>query len=216
MGTVSCMERILAMNSTLLLVLVASFPVFFQQDVASKVKKALKHHSYEPACSEVVKKAVAFSKNEKKAKIPSTKTLRASALLPLFRFSVTKNMEYDESFNLLEADDSTLKIYTDDDLKLKFTVQWDLAALVFNSSETSVIAKEQAEAKWLMEIKKTVVEIYHFRKKLQVLLYLTSDALPLETAVEWSLKLEELTAMLDALTGDWFSHEVKKRKKKKK
>lgn len=195
--------------------MLVSLPALLQEGASAKVKKALDHYAHEPGCGEVVKKVLKEAEKDRKVKIPSTKCIRASALLPVFRFSITKNLEYDESLSLLKDDDSTLKIYTDDDLKLKFTFQWDLSSLVFSSSETPVIAKEQSEAKWKLEIKTMVVEIYHMRKKLQVLLHVMSDSLPVETCVEWSLKLEELTALLDSLTGNWFSKEIKKRKKKK-
>lgn len=184
-------------------------------DVAAQVQAALAQFSHEPACNEVVKTATAFSQKEKKVKIASKKTIRASALLPLLRFSITKNLEYDESVTLVEDDDTALKIYTDDDLKFKITLQWDLASLVFNTSEPSVISREQAEAKWKLELKQTVIQVYYQRRKLQVLLLIMGDSLPPETIVEWSLQIEELAALLDALTGDWFSGETEKRKKKK-
>lgn len=185
-------------------------------DVPAQVEAALAQFSYEPACSEVIKAAAACSEKEKKVKIASKKTIRASALLPLLRFSITKNLEYDESVSLVEDDNTTLKIYTDDDLKFKITLQWDLASLVFNSSEPSVISREQAEAKWKLEMKQTIIQIYHHRRKLQVLLLIMGDNIAPENAIEWMLQIEELTALLDALTGDWFSEEIEKRKQKKK
>ena len=57
--------------------------------------------------------------------------------------------------------------------------------------------------------------IYHLRKKLLALLLIMGQGLPLETAVEWSMKVDELTAMLDALTDDWFTLEAEKRKAEK-
>jgi hypothetical protein len=193
-----------------LLVSVAAPP---EIDVAAGIQAALDFYGYEPACSEVVKKVLKAAKG-KKVTLPSTKAIHASALLPLLRVSVTKNLEYDESLSLEQQDDAALKIYTDNDLQLKITVQWDLAALVFNGSESAVVAKAQAEAKWKMQVVQTVVEIYHLRRKLQVLLFLLGGTLPVETQTEWTLKVQELTALLDALSGDWFSEEAEARRKK--
>lgn len=182
---------------------------------AGALASALSQFDHEPGCGEVVKKALAAAGKDKKIKIPSTKAIRASALLPMVRVSVTKNLEYDESLSLVEDDDTALKIYTDDDLKLRVTLQWDLSSLAFNPAEGQMAAKALSEAQWKMELSKSVVEIYHLRKKLMVLLVIMGQGLPLETAVEWSMKVDELTALLDALTGDWFSTEVEKRKASK-
>ena len=203
------------MNTPLALALMTSLPFLMQEEVAQKVKEALDHYAYEPACSEVVEKVLKLAQKEKKTKIPSTKAMHASALLPVVGFSLSKNLGYDESLSLVEQDDSTLKIYTNDDLKLKVTLQWDFSQLVFSSAESQVIAKAQAEAKWKLELKTSIIELFHARKKLLVLLYLMAGSVPPETVIEWTLKAEELTALLDALTADWFTKEIKKRKKKK-
>jgi hypothetical protein len=181
-------------------------------DPASALASALDQFDHEPSCSEVVKKAVETAGKNKKNKLPSTKAIRASALLPLVRVSLTKNLEYDESLSLVQEEDAALKIYTDDDLKLKITLQWDLAALVFNPSEGQMAAKALSEAQWKLETTKAVVEIYHLRKKLMALLLIMGQGLPMETAVDWAMKVEELTALLDALTDDWFTREAEKRK----
>lgn len=195
-----------------IMVLLLHGAALYDPDGAGVLASALDQFDDEPACSEVVEKAVETAAKSKKSKLPSTKTIRASALLPLVRVSVSKNLEYDESLSLVEEDDTALKIYTDDDLKLKITLQWDLSALVFNSSEGQIAAKALSEAQWKMETAKTVVEIYHMRKKLMALLLILGQGLPLETAVEWSMKVEELTALLDVFTGDWFTSEAEKRK----
>lgn len=187
----------------------------FEPDAAGALASALSQFDHEPACSEVVKKSLERAGKNIKIKLPSTKAIRASALLPMVRVSLTKNLEYDESLSLVQEDDAALKIYTDDDLKLKVTLQWDLSALAFNPDEGQMAAKALSQAQWKMELTKSVVEIYHHRKKLMVLLLMMGQELPQETAVEWSLKVEELTALLDALTGDWFSTEAKKRKAEK-
>jgi hypothetical protein len=203
------------MSTPLSLILASSLTLLMQDDVAEKVREALDHYSYEPSCSEVVGKVLKLARKENKTKIPSTKAMHASALLPVVGLSLAKNLGYDQSLSLLEQDDSTLKIYTNDDFKLKVTLQWDLSSLVFSSAESQVIAKAQVEAKWKLELKKSIVEIYHARKKLQVLLFILAGSVPPETVVEWTLKVEELTSLLDALTADWFSEEIQKRKKKK-
>jgi hypothetical protein len=197
----------------LYLALPAAFPC--ETDAAGALAAALAQFDHEPTCSEVVKKVKETAGKNKKIKLPSTKSIRASALLPLVRVSVTKNLEYDESLSLVQEDDASLKIYTDDDLKLKVTLQWDLSALVFNSSEGTMAAKALSEAQWKMETTKAVVEIYHLRKKLMALLLIMGQGLPLETAVDWSMKVDELTAMLDALTDDWFTLEAEKRNAEK-
>lgn len=186
--------------------------VLYEPDAAGTLASALSQFDHEPACSEVVKKTLETVVKDKKNKLPSTKAIRASALLPMVRVSLTKNLEYDESFSVEQENDAALKIYTDDDLKLKVTLQWDLSALAFNPAEGQMAAKALSQAQWKMELIKSAVEVYHLRKKLMVLLLVMGQGLPVEAAVEWTMKVEELTALLDALTGGWFSPEVEKRK----
>lgn len=81
--------------------------------------------------------------------------------------------------------------------------RWELDRLVFNPDELRVAA----EAIELVELRQTVVDqvtrLYFERRRQQV--ELLRPALDLEARLPIELRVEELTASLDGLTGGWFS-----------
>lgn len=176
--------------------------------VHEKINEAIKNFSYEPECTEVVKKVLKKFQQGSKVKIPSTFRMRASSILPTVRFSTTKSLEYDQTLEAIEQDNAAIKIYTDDDLRLKITLQWNLASLIFHPSEASIIGKQQSAEKMKLELTERVMEIYHRRKKLQILIYLMKDMVKEQKLVQWMIELKTLTSMLNTLTDGWFKEEI--------
>ena len=81
--------------------------------------------------------------------------------------------------------------------------RWDLDRLVFNPDELRVAA----EAIDVVELRQTVIDqvtrLYFERRRQQVLLLRAAG--DLENRLGLELRIEELTASLDGLTGGWFS-----------
>jgi len=204
------------MGSLTCLGLAVAAALVAQGSAAQRVQEALARHAHEPGCAEVVAEAQKTAAKGKKAKVPSVKALHASALLPLVRVTLTKDLGYDETFAVVPGSDTTMKVYTDDSLELKVTAQWDLSALVYNPAESALIAQAAAEEKARLELAQLAVGAYHQRKKLLVMLDLFGESAPPETALDWRVRADELTALLDALTAGWFTAESKKRLAKKK
>lgn len=83
---------------------------------------------------------------------------------------------------------------------------WNLPQLVFNAEELDVASL----AGLIQGILKEVTRLYYMRRRLQMDLILnppTDEA----TRLTKELRLEELTALLDAMTGGYFEKELKKR-----
>jgi len=190
--------------------------LLMQDSIFVKIKDAMEKFSYEPTCNEVVQKTIQVIKKNKKAKVPSSKTIHLSALLPTVSLQLGKNLGYDETMNLMDETNATLKIYSSDDLKFKVTVEWNLSSLVFDPSEIQASARAQSEENFYIQIKKEIIEIYYTRKKFLALLYVLGESISQETIVDWKIKIDELTSLLDSYTENWFSNESQKRKNKKK
>ena len=103
----------------------------------------------------------------------------------------------------------------DDHLRLELEVQWDLSKLIFNPDKLKV-SKEIANLVELREdILTTVNKLYFSRRRVQIEQIL-NPAQNLRHAVNVSLNIKSLTADIDALTGGWFSREMRRRAKKAK
>ncbi len=101
----------------------------------------------------------------------------------------------------------------DDHLRLELEVQWDLSKLIFNPDKLKA-SKEIANLIELREdILTTVNKLYFSRRRVQVE-QLLNPAQNLRHAVNVSLNIRSLTADIDALTGGWFSRQIRRRAKK--
>ena len=95
-----------------------------------------------------------------------------------------------------------------DYIQHKVRAQWDLSRLVFNPDQIRVVSAMNTAVKTRDTLLKAVTKAYFARRKLQVESTLnppTDVAKKLDT----DLKIQEQTATLDALTGGWFSEQLK-------
>ena len=84
---------------------------------------------------------------------------------------------------------------------------WDLPRLVFNSEVLDV-----ASLAGLMQgVLKEATRLYYMRRRLQVDLILSPPSDP-ATLLSKQMRLDELTSLIDAITGGWFSSELTKRR----
>lgn len=90
-----------------------------------------------------------------------------------------------------------------DAYEVRGKLTWNLPQLMFNPEELDV-----ASVAGLVEgILKEATRLYFMRRRLQVELVL-SPPVDLATLLSKEIRLEELTALLDAMTGGWFTKEA--------
>ena len=87
--------------------------------------------------------------------------------------------------------------------------QWDLTGLVYNSDQLRVVSQMNTAAKTRDSILKEVTKTYFQRRKAQIDM-ITNPPKDVAGMLNAELKIQELTATLDALTGGWFSRQLKK------
>jgi hypothetical protein len=97
-----------------------------------------------------------------------------------------------------------------DQLQLEVLAEWDLSRIVFNRD--GILAARQVEriVNQREDVLTTVNKLYFARRQLQADLELEPPS-SVQKNVQLQLRIEGLTADLDALTGGWFSTEVTKR-----
>src|SRR5262249_20567490 len=77
---------------------------------------------------------------------------------------------------------------------------WSLDRLVFDPEEVRVSREAQRVASWREQLLTEVAQLYFARRRLQVDEALDPNARP-EVALDRALAIDELTAILDGLTG---------------
>ena len=136
---------------------------------------------------------------------------RIQAALPQVTIRATKDND-NESRSLtrygeteLAQDISATKV-VGDDLQLYAEARWKLSESIFNYQETAVMRENRYSAKERQKLLQTVTQTYFERKRTVIKLKRTkSGTQSYELLV---LKLMQIEAELDALTGGWFTQQI--------
>ena len=130
------------------------------------------------------------------------------AVLPVVKFTAEHDMERDESLDRYQDEPDRWGADTDRDLGLQVSAQWNLGEIVFNPDEVrvySALANRAARREALLSV---LVSYYFERRKLQ-LTELVSPASNPMAALDKRMRIEELTSLIDALTGGLLSRYLK-------
>jgi hypothetical protein len=162
---------------------------------------ALEARAAEPAASEVVAEALRYFRVNPEA-IDSIRTsARTRALLPL----VAAGYRYDDDkFVRLEMQSPDM-IQNDEDTNrrtnaISIGAVWDLRELVFNPAEVQSYGLVGVQRDLILEVTRS----YFLRKQL-LLLRKTKPPEDPVSAATLDLRIEEYTALLDVMTGGWFT-----------
>ncbi len=134
---------------------------------------------------------------------------RRAYLLPKLNLQYEKELDLYDTYTYESDDngDAIIEPYgtrADNDDKYVVKLEWRLDKLVMSSEQIRVINESQDIVKLRDKVLDEVTRLYFDRRRLQVELLL-SPAGDLRTQLENELRLQELTANLDALTGGSFS-----------
>ena len=90
-------------------------------------------------------------------------------------------------------------------------VSWSLGKLLWNGDQTSIDTRSRLTTQLREEMLDQINRFYYERRRVQSALAL-EPAADMRGSVEQALRLQELTAQIDALTGGWFSQELERSK----
>lgn len=97
------------------------------------------------------------------------------------------------------------------ELQFELRAEWDLTRLVFNRDSISATRQIERLVNQREDLLTTINKLYFARRQLQVEMEM-SPPNTIERALRQQLRIDGLTADLDALTGGWFSKEVESRR----
>ncbi|MFA5623583.1 MAG: hypothetical protein WC966_00805 [Bradymonadales bacterium] len=104
-----------------------------------------------------------------------------------------KNIEYTQPTDTMQHD---------------IKAQWDLSGLVYNADQLRVVSEMSRSAKQRDALLGSVTKIYFARRKAQIKL-MNNPPSDVTERLNMELSIQEYTANLDALTGGWFSKNLK-------
>lgn len=158
----------------------------------------------EPTVREVQRAAIRYAEVMPE-KIGRWRTLaQLRNLIPRF----TVGLDRDSDTTIASSSSAGKTTFTvgpqDESVSLDFGFTWDLANLVWDSAQTSIDTRSRLMVQLRKEVLENVTQLYFERQRLRA----EFQANPTEDPIlqrERSLRIEELTAQLDALTGGLYS-----------
>ncbi|MDO8662454.1 MAG: hypothetical protein Q7K98_04445 [Candidatus Omnitrophota bacterium] len=164
----------------------------------------------EPKIEEVQKEAIKYAEVAPEKIANWRKQARKKAILPQVSIGLDRNsgdLWHWEGGSTTKSDDDTLRRGRDT-LDWDVRLSWDLSELIWNNDQTSIDTRSrlmvQLRDDLLDEVNKTYFE--RIRVKMEL------DSLQIEDRkkrFEKELRVKELTASLDALTGGYFSSQIR-------
>ena len=161
----------------------------------------------EPSIRAVQEMAVAYAEVHPDKINKWRKGTRLRGLLPKVTFGIDQSVSdtYEiytsstKSYYLIGPHDHT------DGWDLNFT--WDLGDLIYNEHQTSIDVRSKLMVQLREDILNEVTRLYFERRRLQIELASSKPATQTQ-AIEKELRLQELTASIDAFTGGAFSDAI--------
>lgn len=171
------------------------------------------YYKDEPKINEVHALAIKYAEVEPEKILRWRKQAAKRALLPQVSIGLDRNttdLWHWEGGSTTKSDDDTLRRGRDS-IDWDVTLSWNLGELIWNNDQTNIDVRSRLMVELRDDILDEVTKLYFERLRLKIEL----DNLSIEDRkkrLEKELRIEELTASLDALTGGCFSQRIKNKK----
>jgi competence protein ComEA len=175
---------------------------------SAQVSAALKPYAAEPSIREIQQAAINYA-GAHPDRIDSWRARAANrAFAPALSLGLVKDWDKTER-TLTESGKADRKAdYTYDDWSLRATAQWDLDRAVFDPEEPKVNREAIRLQRYRDDVVDEVTRRFFERRRLQIELDM-SPPTDMADRVRKELRLQELTADIDALTGGYLSERLK-------
>lgn len=164
------------------------------------------YYKDEPKISEVQQAAIKYAEVEPEKIKLWRKQARKKAILPQLSIGIDRNttdLWHWEGGSTTKTDDDILRRGRDS-VDWDLTLSWNLGELIWNDDQTSIDVRSRLMVELRDDILDEVTKLYfeRIRVKMEINNLSIEDS---RKRSEKELKLQELTASLDALTGGYFS-----------
>lgn len=162
---------------------------------------------HEPTIGQVQHVAIRYAEVQPEKIATWRKQARLSALIPKFTATSDVNLTDFRHWDSGANPDSLQK--GERDLDWGADVTWDLGDVLYSDDQTNIDVRSKLMVELRDSILDDVTRSYFERRRLQVELITDPPAEP-KAQLAKELRIQELTAVLDGLTGGWFSQELEK------
>jgi photosystem II stability/assembly factor-like uncharacterized protein len=170
----------------------------------------LSFFSHEPTIGEVREAAIQYAEVQPEKILKWRKAAAGRAWLPDVKVAYGKNRDWQSSSYFYST--SSQKYKDDDITKGKdkswaISANWELGDLIWSSAQTSIDTRSRLVVQLRDDVLSEVTRLYFERRRLMVAMLISSPE-DIADKIENELRLQELTAGLDAMTGSYFSRKL--------
>lgn len=175
---------------------------------SAQVRAALKPYAAEPSIREVQSAAVAYARAHPES-IDSWRARAANrAFAPTFEAGVVKDWDKTKRVFMEPGVANRTAEYDYDNWRLSLRARWDLDRAVFDGEETKVNREAIRLQRYRDDVLDEVTRRYFERRRLQIEIDMAPPT-EMGDRVRKELRLQELSADIDALTGGYLSAKLK-------
>jgi len=179
-------------------------PAVSDQTSRKRLASILGRFSSEPDVKQVQKAAMRYAQLHPEETEYWILRSRLSGLVPAVKVGIDRGLERDESLDQAWDDADEFGVDTDNDFSLDCSAQWDLPRLVFDADEIRVVRELTSRVEKRISLLTMVTRMYYERRRLQIQMIIEPPS-DIKESADIDLRLEELTATLDAMTGGLYS-----------
>jgi len=165
-------------------------------------QELLSNFSHEPTVSEIREAAIRYAEVAPEKIAWWRRRAQLSAALP--HVSVTAGTDLTDFRHWDSGTNPDSLLRGERDLDWSTALTWDLGDLIWNDIQTSIDVRSKLMVQLRNDIVDEVTRTYYERRRLQVTLLTTPPKDPQEI-LDKELRIQELTALIDGLTGGYFS-----------
>lgn len=169
----------------------------------------LAHFVHEPTVRQVQEIAIEYAEVHPDKIKRWRQQAYAKALLPTVDFTLDRNKAIDETINSYSGTYPNYQIIPSRDLDRNWdlTVGWDLADLIWSTDQSTIELRSNSLVELRDDLMDEVTRAYFERRRLQIEL-LANPPADATQRLDHELRIRELSATLDGLTGGWFSEQL--------
>lgn len=172
-----------------------------------KGQDILSYFDNEPTIKEIQDAAIRYAEVHPDKIASWRKQAKLKAVLPDLSFSADTNLTDFRHWDSGTNPDTLLRGKKDIDYTA--TLSWDLGDFIWSTDQTSIDVRSRLMVQLRDDILDEVTRLYFERRRLQIEL-ITAPPEDTKTYLEKELRLQELTADIDGLTGGYLSRQLSK------
>jgi len=181
----------------------------------SDVQEVLTRFDREPTIEEIRTAAIEYAEVQPEKIEKWRKAAAKKALLPDLTFHYDKDKSWNSSAYFYSGKYVDDDITKDHDRGWSVSLTWKLGELIWNDDQTSIDSRSKLMVELRDDVLNEVTRLFFERRKMQIEMLLLPQK-DIRDKLDRDLRIQELTADIDALTGSYLSRRLAQAKQEQK